>query len=256
MNKRGRVLRDPSPSGPGLVIVEGQQFSFSLDGAWRSLTLPKPGLDVEVELSPDGTVSSLVAIPETQLAREQAERTLNAARESASALAASAVAKFGVSTLAATGALVLGWFFLNALTYDAGLMGKLDFTFWRVLEFLNSSNGLGDALSMRDWGGAGVYGLLAWLALAGPYAGALWADKRAALGGVLPLAFLGLVAAMARARLVSDVGGVPAEVMDAAQVEIQRGVSVGAGAYLSLLAAAYLAFNGVKRFLAAGSGVS
>src|ERR1700738_718462 len=171
MGKRGIVLRDPSSSGPGLLIVEGQQFSFLLEGTWKSLTLPKPGLDVEVELNQDGTVSSLVAVSESQLAKEQAERTFNAAREKGSALAASAVARFGMPTLAATGALVLGWFFLDAVTYDAGVTGRLDLTLWRVLGFLNSSNRLESLLFMQEGGSAGVYGLLACLALAGPFVG-------------------------------------------------------------------------------------
>jgi hypothetical protein len=256
MSIRGRVLRDPSTNGPGLLVVEGQQLSFLLEGTWKSLTLPKPGLEVEVEFNQDGTVSSLVAVPEAQLAREQAQRTLNAARERSSALAASALERFGMPTLAATGALVLGWFFLNALTFDAGVIGRLDFTFWRILAFLNSSNGLESLLSMRDSGGAGIYGLLAWLALAGPFVGAVWNDRRAMLGGLLPLAFMLLVALIARASLSSRALGMPAEVMDAAQAEIRRGISLGMGAYVSILAALYLGFNSVKKFLAAHDGGS
>lgn len=255
MSQRGRVLRDPSPSDPGLVIVAGRQFSFSLEGTWKSLTLPKPGLDVEVEVNADGTVSSLVAVPESQLAKEQAERTLNAAREGLSALAASAAARFGTPTLIATCALFVGWFFLSALTYDAGMIGKLDFTLWRFLGLLNSSNGFQSLLSMREGADAGIYGLLAWLALLGPFVGAFWNDKRARLGGLLPLAFMLLVVVVARVSLVSAVSGAPGEVIDAEQAEIRKGVSLGVGAYISMLASLYLAFNGVKRFLAARNGV-
>lgn len=251
MSKRGRVLRDPSLNGPGLLVVDGQQLSFSLEGTWRSLTLPKPGLDVDVELNQDGTVASLVAVPESQLAREQAEKTLRAAREKCSTLATSAVTKFGAPTLVTTGLLVLSWFYLNSVTYEAGFIGRLDFTFWRILAFLNSPNGLESFVVMRDGNGAGLYGLLAWLALSGPFAGAFWQDKRAELGGLLPLAFIVLVAVMARASFFSKTSVMPPEIVEAAEAEIKKGISLGIGAYLSSLAAFYLGFISVKKFFAA-----
>ena len=257
MSKRGRVLRDPSSNVPGLLIVDGQQCSFSLEGTWKSLTLPKPGLDVEVELNQDGTVGSLVAVPESQLAREQAERALNAAREKGLALAASAVDRLGMPTLVATAALLLGWFFLNALTYNAGVIGTLDFTLWRILGFLNSSNGLESLVFLRDsGGGAGIYGLLAWCALAGPFVGMFWKDKRALLGALLPLAFMLVVAVIARASLFSGAGGMPGEFIDAERDALRKSISLGSGAYLSLLAAFYLGLNGVRKFLAARTGES
>lgn len=250
MSKRGRVLRDPS-NGPGLLIVEGQQHTFSLEGTWKSLTMPKPGLDVDVEFNLDGTVNSVLAVSESQLAKEQAERTLNAAKEKGSALAASAVAKFGTPTLAATGVLVLGWFFLNALSYDAGFVGKVNFTFWHVLGFLNSPGGLEGLANVREGGSAGIYGLLALLALAGPFVGGVWKDKRALLGGALPLVFMVMVAILVRSAITSTTRGMPSEIAEAATAELTKGISFGMGAWLSMLAAAYLGFTSVKKFLAA-----
>jgi hypothetical protein len=61
--KRGKVLREPG-AGYGLVIIEGQQFSFSLTDVWQSPQPPKIGMIVEAEFNRDG---KLVAI-----------RTLNA----------------------------------------------------------------------------------------------------------------------------------------------------------------------------------
>lgn len=213
--------------------------------------LPKPGLDVDVEFNQEGAVASLIAVSESQLAREHADRTLSAAQEKGAALAALMAAKFGRTTLAATGVLVLGWFFLNAVTYDAGIVGKLDFTFWRVLGLVNSSNSLESLVTMRDGGSAGIYGLLAWLALAGPFVGAVWKDKRAILGGLLPLGFMLLIAALARGSLLSSTRGMPADVVDAADAEIRNGISLGIGVYISFLAALYLGFISVKTFLAA-----
>ena len=40
MKKRGKVLRDTT-LGPGLLIVEGQQYRFTLQGVWKSAAPPK-----------------------------------------------------------------------------------------------------------------------------------------------------------------------------------------------------------------------
>lgn len=46
--KRGKVLREPGV-GQGLVIIEGQQFPFSLPGLWQAPQPPKIGMIVEAE---------------------------------------------------------------------------------------------------------------------------------------------------------------------------------------------------------------
>lgn len=248
MKKRGKVLRDPSV-GPGLLMVEGQQYSFPLEGVWKSEVPPKPGLTVDVEFNEEGVVSSVTVVPESQIAKEQAEQAIATARAKGSALASSAVARFGMPTLIATGLLIIGWFFLNTISYNTGIAGKIDFTFWRVLSFINSSNVMEALSKLNGSGSAGIYGLLGVIALAGPFLAYFWKDRRAALGGVLPLLFMLLVALMVRNSIASAVAGVPAEMVNAARDEIMKGISVGLGAYVSLLAALYLGFASVKKFL-------
>ena len=250
MKKRGKVLRDTS-AGPGLLIAEGQQYSFPLEGVWQSETPPRSGLVVDVELNDDGTVQSVIAVPESQIAKEQAEQALAAARAKGSALASSAVARFGMPTLVATGLLIIGWFFLSTISINAGFLGKMDFTFWRVLSFINAKNAFEALGNLKDGGSAGFYGLLAVIALAGPFLATFWKDRRAVLGGLLPLLFMLLVALLVRNAITSATAGAPAEMMDAARDEIAKQVSVGMGAYVSLLAAMYLAFISVKKFLVA-----
>ena len=58
MKKQGKILRD-TRRGPGLLILEGQQFSFSLSAAWRSEQLPAPGMPVEVEFDSGGEILSI-----------------------------------------------------------------------------------------------------------------------------------------------------------------------------------------------------
>ncbi len=250
MSKRGKILRDPT-NGPGLVIVDGQQFTFPMEGVWRSATLPQPGTMVDVDFSADGALFAMTAVSESQLAKEQTERAIALAKERSSALASTAVAKFGMPTLIATAALIVGWFFLAAVTVDGGFVGKFSFTFWHVLSLLNASNVMEAMQSMGTHGSTGFYGFLAIIALVGPFVGAFWKDKRAALAGLLPLVFMLLVGLMIRHGLGSGMEGAPAEAAEEMRKEIMKQISVGMGAWVSLLAAAYLGFSSLKKFLVA-----
>ena len=95
MAKRGKVLRDPH-AGPGLLIVEGRQYPFIMEGVWGSEVPPKPGLAVEVEFDSLDKIIGITALPESQIAKEQAEIALAAAKKRGAALAASLAAKFGL----------------------------------------------------------------------------------------------------------------------------------------------------------------
>ena len=258
MKKRGKILRDTS-AGPGLIVVEGQQYPFQLESIWKSEIPPRPGLTVEVDFAEDATIHAITPIAESQLAKEQAEQAMAIAREKGSALVSSAVAKFGMPTLVATGLLIIGWFFLTTISYNAGFVGKMDFTFWHILSFINASNAMEALSNMSGKGSTGFYGLLAVLALAGPFLAYFWKDKRAQLGGTLPLLFMLLVALLVRRAISSAAGGgsseiatqVPSEMIDMARKEMMKAISLGMGAYISILAALYLGFISVTKFLAA-----
>ena len=250
MSRRGKILRDPT-NGPGLVIVDGQQFTFPMEGVWRSATLPQPGTVVDVEFNVEGAVCAVTAVSESQLAKEQTERAMAMAKEKGSALASTAIAQFGMPTLAATGALLVGWFFLAAVTVDGGFIGKISFTFWRVLSLLNASNVVEAMQQMAGKGSAGFYGFLAIVALAGPFVGAFWKDKRAALGGLLPLVFMLVVGLLIQHGIGSAMDGAPGEVASEMRKELMKQISLGMGTWVSLIAAAYLGFVGVKKFLVA-----
>ena len=79
MTKRGKILRDTS-AGNGLIVVDGQQYSFTLEGTWKSEVPPTVGTAVDVEFNDAGQVASLRAVPESQLTKEQAQAALTAAK--------------------------------------------------------------------------------------------------------------------------------------------------------------------------------
>ena len=251
MSKRGKILRDTN-AGPGLVNVDGQQHQFTLEGVWKSAVPPKPDMAVDVDFAADGTVSSMTAVPESQIAKEQAELVMAAAKEKSKAVATAAVAKFGLPTLVAAGLLIIGWFFLTTASIQTPL-GNLNYTFWQVLGYVNSGGAAQAIMEGRNSPSSGLYGFLAIVALAGPFLHYFWKDKRAVLGGVLPLLFMLVIALMVRSEIGSmggaDTSGMPPEMLKQMRDEAMKAVSIGMGAYLSLLVGLYFAGVSLKNFL-------
>ena len=55
---RGRILRDTN-SGPGLLAVNGKQYTFTLEDMWQSEVPPRPGMVVEVSFGAQGAPSTV-----------------------------------------------------------------------------------------------------------------------------------------------------------------------------------------------------
>ena len=253
MAKRGKVLRDPN-AGPGLMIVEGQQHPFFLEGFWQSEVPPKPGLAVEVEFDSQGKVSRITVVPEAKLAKEQAEMAPAAAKKRGIALASAMVGRFGLSQILAAGLLIFSWWFLPAASIEVPFLGKLEFTFWQLLGYLNA-NHLSHALERPGNPSSGFYGFLALIAVVTPFVHHYSKDRRALLGGVSPLLFI-LVIGILLARNLQGTSAGPYEgayqsLQRQAQEQLMQAVSIGVGTYLSMLLSLYFAAVGVKNFLAA-----
>ena len=58
IKKRGKILRDTS-AGPGLLIVEGQQYPFSRNQLWKSDLPPQVGMVVEAEFNREGKLTAI-----------------------------------------------------------------------------------------------------------------------------------------------------------------------------------------------------
>jgi hypothetical protein len=252
MTKRGKVLRDPY-AGPGLLMVDGQQYSFGLEGVWRSEVPAKPGLVVDVEFDPAAKITGITAVPEAQLAKEQAQLALDAARNKGGELFGKLVAKVGMPNLVTGAVIAISWVWLTAVSISLPF-GKMEFTFWQILGFLNTNN-IMDVMERNGHPSAGIYGLFALICLAGPFIHFFWKDKRAVLGGLLPLAFMVIVGIMVRSSLTNAMGGAAsgpyADVQNQAQQEIMKAISMGMGTYLSLAASLYFAGVAAKGYLAA-----
>lgn len=256
MPRRGTILRDTS-AGSGLLVVDGKQYPFSLEGVWRSDIPPRAGMVVDVEVDAAGQVTLVTAVPESVLAREKADQAMAAVKERGGAVAGAMVARFGRNDLIALALLVVGWFVLTAGSFGGGLLGEMTFTFWQVLGYLNSG---AESLMRRAAGGGagtGIWGILAIAALAGPFVHHFWKDRRAHLGGALPLALM-LIALVILFNQVGNVGndaegffGPDADAMMAEmRREVRDAISFGLGTYVSMLVGLYFAGTGIKRYLA------
>jgi hypothetical protein len=148
VSSRLSTWKDTS-SGQGLVWVDGQQYGFDMGPVWKSGVPPAVGMTVEVECSADGSVTGVTQVPDSQIAKEQAEAVMNAALEKGGAVFSYAVACFGLPLLIATGLLIVSWFFLNAVSVDV-LLGKVSFTFWQAIGFINAGNAW--QVVMQGWG--------------------------------------------------------------------------------------------------------
>ena len=247
MTKRGKVLRDTT-SGQGLLMVEGQQYRFSQEAEWKSESTPKPGQVVDVELDSQGKVQSVRAVSDSQLAMERAEGEMASARRRGRSLGSASMAKIGMPSLAVAGILAAAWFFLTAATVQVPFPGKLELTFWQMLGFLNAGK-IPEMFDGTSGPSSGLYGFAAVVALAGPFIPLFWKDKRALLGGLLPLVFMAIVGFAVRSSFYSTNGG-NGDIGGQAHMNTLKAFSLGSGAYLSILASLYFAFVSAKGLVA------
>jgi len=252
MPKRGKVLRDPYV-GPGLLMVEGKQYPFSLEGLWRSEVPAKPGLVVNVDFDNQGNLNAITAVPQSQLDQEQAELTGVGAGSRNRMLESWTLGTGTLIQVAAAGVLVASWFFLTAVSIHLPFFGKLDFTLWQILGFLNSGNSL-QSLEVPGNPDSGVFGFLGILVLAGPFLQYFWNDPRAVLGGALPLNFMLFVAYRVGASIHAVFGAQLTGPYELLPTNLRYGIlnvlSVGLGTYLSATLAIYFAVLSTRQFIA------
>ncbi len=192
---RGTIIKVPDGT-PGLVMLDGAQRSFVLEGVWRANVAPAPNLVVEAELDESGGIVALHVIDNEQLARERFQQLGGAAQEQgrlAAELANKGIgtlaARMGKPALGAAVALWIAWFFLPALKVSI-LTVQQSFTFWEIL-----GKDLGNPLSAVSGSSHGLLSLLGVAALVAPFAAPFVRHPRANLLYAAPFAHLVLFGA-------------------------------------------------------------
>jgi len=111
MRKRGRILRDTS-LGPGLLTVEGTQYTFLLEGMWRSEVPPRTGMSVDVIFDPAGAPEMVYAVSEGQMVKEHSQRALSGVLQQGELVSGNLKSRFGAMTIVAEALMLLCFFFL------------------------------------------------------------------------------------------------------------------------------------------------
>jgi len=211
---------------------------------------------VNVDFDPNGNLRSISAIPESQMNGEQ-EKVPPGAGGLAIGTLAQEDANLGVALLVQFSAamlLLVSWCSLTAVSIHLPFSGSVELTFWQVLGYLNAG-GLRQISDMAATPDAGVMGFAAILMLAGPLIHFFSADRRAALGGVLPLGFILWIAYL----VISSLRGIASEQATRVPRESFSDVSIGFGTYVLVSLAIYMAVLSAKQFMAArearGNGI-
>ena len=253
MTTRGTIIKTPDAT-PGLVMVNGAQKSFTLEGVWRSPVAPAPNMTVDVEMDGAGTVVAITAVDSQKLAREKFDQIGSIAQQQGKE--AADIAKQGVGALATrmgTAALVatvivwVAWFFLPFVKIEFFLLNRT-LTFWDFLA-LDMAN------PQSPTGSRGLIGLLGMLCLVAPVARPFVQHAKARFLNAAPLAFVLAAYLLFYVRFsggADDVGdnATLAEMTAGLQREAARALlesmSISAAAIVLVGAAGYLAFLGLR----------
>lgn len=270
-------MRDTA-SGEGLLSIEGTQYPFRLEGMWRSDLAPKANMAVDVEFDDGGAIAAIRAVDPTAAAREQAAKL--AAQAGVAARQAGDIAKqaaaemrakglpavtayaqvVGVKTLVAMALVLVGWFFFAIVSVDF-FGDKVSATFYDLMRVLNNpQNGLA-TIARQSSAGAGLYGFLTIVVLLAPLLPHLLKTRRAWLAYCGPAAWMLLAVLVGAWKISSSIseakrqfGGFGGNELGRMAREFMKealsAVSMGLGFYLSVAAAGYLAYVGVKRYRA------
>jgi hypothetical protein len=238
LRSRGTVIKVPDAT-PGLLIVNGQQLPFALEGRWRSPVAPAVNMSVDVELDTAGAVASVSVVDAQQVARERLEQFGGIAQQQGKVAAEMArqgvgtlAARMGTAPLVAAVAIWVAWFFLPAVSITFFTESR-SFTFWEIL-------GLDLQNPFNLTGSHGLFGLIGLLAIAAPFARPFVVHPQASWLNAVPLAFV----VLAVLRLVYTISRAAGNVGANREVSsfVQELISLGSGAYVLVIAGAFLAF--------------
>ena len=243
---RGTIVKVPDAT-PGLMMVNGNQKQFTLEGVWKAPVAPAPNQTVEVETDAAGNIYAIAVVDSAQLARAkfnqlsgkvsgklgefaqgQGKNGANVAKHYLSQLAT----RMGTVTLVSAVGLWIAWFFLPGYKLDMGFLGSKTYTIWEFLGLDLERVGQVE-ISHGFWAILGVLCLLV------PFVAPFVKDARARFANALPLVYSVIAIYGQRSSIIKAFEG--PGVNDAASA-----LSMQIGGYVVLLAAAVIAARALK----------
>jgi len=242
---RGTIIKTPD-SSPGLLVVEGQQKTFTLEGAWKSPVAPMVNMAVDIELDGAGFITGLTAVDSQQAAREKLKQIGGAAQEHGTVAVERArqgigalAARMGKVALAVTVILWIAWFFTPALTIGEGLSNaSKSFTFWDLVGLDPNTNIVTTPASH------GLFGLLGLLAIAAPFGSPFMRNPKARYLYAMPLGYLVIAVFVILSDFNTFFGHIYSSLADAMKV---LSFSFGYGTYVLVITSLFLAARVLKR---------
>jgi hypothetical protein len=251
IRSRGTIIKVPDAT-PGLLMVDGQQLTFVLEGRWKSATAPAANMVVEVDLNEAGVVSAITVVDSQQLAKEKLDQLSGLAQQhgkEAAAIAKQGVGalalRMGTATLIATVAVWVAWFFLPAFSVEFFLVSR-SFTFWEILGINQAT------LSNPAATDHGFFALIGLLAIAAPFAVPFVRHPRAKLLNAAPLAYLvaAILGLLWRMNSAAGSAGGNAEFARGLAREVAsaawEAISIGLGTYVLIAATGLLAYQAYR----------
>ena len=248
---RGTIIKVPDTT-PGLLMIDGQQLTFMLEGRWKSPVAPAANMVVEVDLNDAGVVSAITVVDSQQLAKEKLDQLSGLAQQhgkEAAAIAKQGVgalaARMGTPTLVAAVSVWLAWFFLPIASIEFFLVSR-SFTFWQILG-INEA-----ALSNPSASDHGLFALIGLVAIAAPFAVPFVQHPRAKMLNAGPLAYLvvAILGLVWRASSAAGQAGANSEIARGMAREVAsaawEALSIGIGAYVLIAATGFLAYQAYK----------
>jgi hypothetical protein len=189
---RTTIVKVPDAT-PGLLFVNGQQKSFTLEGVWKSAVAPAANMSVDVDLDAAGNITAITVVDSQQLAKERMSQLGDVAQERGKEAAKLAqqglgalIARMGAMALGSAMLVWISWFFLPAATISGGMVGSMTFTFWALLgiDFNNPASMAGAA---NDHG---LFAMLGIVCIAAPFAAPFIKTPWSHYLNAAPLAFV------------------------------------------------------------------
>lgn len=240
---RSTIIKVPDAS-PGLLIVNGQQKSFTLDRVWRSSVAPAANMAVDVELDASGAIAAITAVAPGRLAAER----LNELGSRLSQLAhgpgkdgaefaqrafGGLAGRMGVLMLTAATVLWIAWFFMPGYKLDLGLLGSKTYSLWAFLGLNLQQTG---TIEIRH----GLWAMVGIVCITAPFIAPFVKDPRARFANALPLVY-SLIAIFAQRTSIIKLLSVPGIVDASAALSMQL------GSYLALAASTVLALRVLQK---------
>jgi hypothetical protein len=170
-NTRGTIIKVPDAT-PGILLLNGKQYSFALEGVWHSAAAPAPNQVVNVEVGGTGVVTSITIVDQQQIAREKFAELSGVAQERGKVVAGqiqegvgALAARMGAVALGAAVVIWVAWYLIPAAGIGGGNEQVASWTYHTLL-----GTNLGDPSSMTEAGNSrGFLRLIGFLAIVAPF---------------------------------------------------------------------------------------